>query len=152
MNLMDGLASEQQRLQPENQALRAALAAAQEQIAALPAHITALQAQIADLQAQRGQNSHHSHWPPSRDQGGAKRQSHSLRPPSAKKPGGSRGIPGTRWSSVPSRTTLLCIGPRAVRSARRRWPPRHRWSPRPDARCSTCRRWPWSSRNTGPRP
>jgi transposase len=86
------MASENARLRAENEALRAENEALRQQQAAALALIEQLQQRMAELAAQLNQDSHNSHWPPSRDKGHQK--SRSLRERSDKKPGGQPGHAG----------------------------------------------------------
>ncbi len=71
------------RLQAENEALRS-------QVRVTLQLLEQLQARVQELEAQVKQDSHNSHWPPSRDKGRSK----SLRQASGKKPGGQAGHEG----------------------------------------------------------
>ena len=88
---MDILA-ENARLRAENERLRAEVASLREQLSLALQVIEQLQQRVQELEAQLNQDSHNSHWPPSRDKGRAK--SKSLRERSGKKPGGQAGHTG----------------------------------------------------------
>jgi transposase len=74
-------------LQRENQELR-------EAVRQLTEKLTAAEQKVQELTEQLGQNSHNSHWPPSRDKSRKKRRSQSLRSKSDKPAGGQKGHPG----------------------------------------------------------
>lgn len=76
-------AAEIARLQTENEQLR-------EQLRLTRQVVEQLQQRVQELEAQVKQDSHNSHWPPSRDKG----RTQSLRQRSGKKPGGQAGHEG----------------------------------------------------------
>jgi transposase len=86
---MDNL-SESARLRAENQQLQVEVAALSEQLRIALQLLEQLQQQVQGLEARLQQDSHNSHWPPSRDKGRTK----SLRQRSGKKPGGQAGHEG----------------------------------------------------------
>jgi transposase len=85
------IGSENARLRAENEVLCVENEALRQQLATALALIEQLQQRVAELEAQLNQDSHNSHWPPSRDKGRRKR---SLRERSGKKPGGQPGHAG----------------------------------------------------------
>ena len=82
-------AAEIARLRAENEQLRTQLSMALQVI-------EQLQQRVQELEAQVKQDSHNSHWPPSRDKGRTK----SLRERSGKKPGGQPGHEGRTLKMV----------------------------------------------------
>lgn len=87
------IAAENARLRAENEQLRGEGATLREQVRAALALIEQLQGRVQELEAQQKQDSHNSHWPPSRDKG-RQAKSRSLRQRSGKKPGGQAGHAG----------------------------------------------------------
>jgi transposase len=87
---------ENARLRAENEQLCREVAALRQQLSIAMQVIEQMQQRLQELEAQVQQDSHNSHWPPSRDKGRTK----SLRQPSGKKPGGQRGHEGRTLKMV----------------------------------------------------
>jgi transposase len=92
---MDNL-SENARLRVANHQLQSDVAALREQLNLALQGIAQLQRRVQELEAQVKQDSHNSHWPPSRDKGRSK----SLRQRSGKKRGGQSGHEGRTLKMV----------------------------------------------------
>jgi transposase len=89
---------ENARLRAENEQMRMEVAALRQQLSVAMQVIEQMQQRMQELEAQVQQDSHNSHWPPSRDKG--RGQSKSLRKPSGKKPGGQSGHEGRTLKMV----------------------------------------------------
>jgi transposase len=90
--------AEKARLQAENEQMRREIAALRQQLSVALQVIEQMQQRMQELEAQLQQDSHNSHWPPSRDKG--RGQSKSLRKPSGKKAGGQAGHEGRTLKMV----------------------------------------------------
>jgi transposase len=89
---------ENARVRAENEQLRTEVAGLRQQLSVAMQVIEQMQQRVQELEAQVQQDSHNSHWPPSRDKGRAK--SKSLRERSGKKPGGQPGHEGQSLKMV----------------------------------------------------
>lgn len=84
---MKALSEQVERLQRENQELR-------EMVRQLTEKLLVAEQKIQQLTEQLGQDSHNSHWPPSRDKSRKNQRTRSLRAKSDKPPGGQKGHSG----------------------------------------------------------
>jgi transposase len=91
---MKALLEEVERLRQENRELRQENRELQELVRQLKEYVTAAGQQVQQLTQQLGQDSHNSHWPPSRDKSRKTSRTKSLRKKSDKSPGGQKGHVG----------------------------------------------------------
>lgn len=103
------LAAENARLRAENEQLRTQM---REQVTAALATIEQLQMRVQELEARLKQDSHNSHWPPSRDTG-RQTKTRSLRQRSGKKPGGQAGHAGETLKMVAEADAVIVHRPQA---------------------------------------
>lgn len=95
-------------------ALQEQVATLQQALAEAMALVVQLQARVVELEAQLRQDSHNSHWPPSRDKqrsGRQEKRQKSLRRSSGQKPGGQPGHSGKTLKLVAEPDTVVVHAP-----------------------------------------